>query len=263
MTPVNVTAVAKTATGAMIFAPSFRGEFLEVDRSVGPSRQGSVGVLLTKVNDYCSMTVVPVPIAPSTSQRSRQRQETRERIFQAAVAEFRRVGVQDAQIPRIAEAAGVVRGTFYFHFSSKEEVLDALATQLQTEIMQQVQALRARGISFGQMLAGLAEAVARASDALVGENLIRDVMATFLRLHVGTDGPGAAIQEELTQQIEQAVASGELRADLEPGRVASMLLASIFGIMILPRQQDREPRAELELLASLLTDGMRRPGGPE
>src|ERR1051326_2861243 len=55
--------------------------------------------------------------------RTRQRLETRDRIFAAAVAAFRRVGVAAAEIERIVRAAGVARGTFYLHFPTKDHVL--------------------------------------------------------------------------------------------------------------------------------------------
>ena len=40
-----------------------------------------------------------------------------------AVDEFRREGFARAQVDRIVAAAGVARGTVYFHFPSKEHVL--------------------------------------------------------------------------------------------------------------------------------------------
>ncbi len=51
--------------------------------------------------------------------RDRQRLETRARVYEAAVDEFRREGFARAQVDRIVAAAGVARGTFYFHFPSK------------------------------------------------------------------------------------------------------------------------------------------------
>ncbi|MBW1686623.1 MAG: TetR/AcrR family transcriptional regulator [Deltaproteobacteria bacterium] len=47
------------------------------------------------------------------SARDRRRQETFSKLFEAAIAEFRSVGVEKAQIDHICEAAGVARGTFY------------------------------------------------------------------------------------------------------------------------------------------------------
>ena len=74
--------------------------------------------------------------APPLAKREKQRQETRQRVYQAALATFRRDGVQDARIDDIAKAAGVSHGTFYFHFPTKEDVLRerlALSKQVVTD----------------------------------------------------------------------------------------------------------------------------------
>src|SRR5262245_53575075 len=62
-------------------------------------------------------------LADAYPSRTRARLETRGRVFDAAVAEFLRVGVAAAQIEDIVRAAGVARGTFYLHFPTKDHVL--------------------------------------------------------------------------------------------------------------------------------------------
>ena len=75
------------------------------------------------------------------SRRERQRLETRERIYNTALAEFREVGVAEAQIDRIAEKAGIARGTFYFHFSTKEHVLIELQHRAERALVERIEAL--------------------------------------------------------------------------------------------------------------------------
>jgi AcrR family transcriptional regulator len=57
---------------------------------------------------------------PAGGVREIRRLETRARLFDAALAEIGRSGVAGADVSAIASAAGVVRGTFYFHFPTKE-----------------------------------------------------------------------------------------------------------------------------------------------
>ncbi|MGB7357484.1 MAG: TetR/AcrR family transcriptional regulator, partial [Mycobacterium sp.] len=55
--------------------------------------------------------------------RDAKRLQTRERLMGAAVAEFKRSGMADADVGAIVGAAGVAHGTFFFHFQTKEHVL--------------------------------------------------------------------------------------------------------------------------------------------
>ena len=57
------------------------------------------------------------------AKRDLQREETRSRVYESALEIFRRDGVVEARIDDIARLAGVSRGTFYFHFATKELVL--------------------------------------------------------------------------------------------------------------------------------------------
>ena len=67
--------------------------------------------------------------------REAQRLETRARVFDAAVAEIGRSGLAGADVSAIAAAAGVVRGTFYFHFPTKEHVMVELERAEEAEIV--------------------------------------------------------------------------------------------------------------------------------
>lgn len=54
------------------------------------------------------------------------RDETRQRIFEAAAAVFESRGIGAASIEAIAEAAGFTRGAFYSNFASKDELIIAM-----------------------------------------------------------------------------------------------------------------------------------------
>lgn len=60
--------------------------------------------------------------------REQQREATRRRLFEAALEVFRRDGLENARIEDVVARVGVSRGSFYFHFPAKEDVL-ALAYQ--------------------------------------------------------------------------------------------------------------------------------------
>jgi TetR/AcrR family transcriptional regulator, transcriptional repressor for nem operon len=58
--------------------------------------------------------------------------ETRQRILEAAAAEFRRSGIGSTGIAELMAAAGLTHGGFYKHFESKDQIVEesiALATR--------------------------------------------------------------------------------------------------------------------------------------
>lgn len=200
--------------------------------------------------------------AAPQSRRDQQREETRERIFQAAVAEFLAVGYAKAQIPRIAAAAGVVRGTFYFHFPSKEHVLSELGRRAGSEMAQKLDAARARGVPLAEALSMLAEPVAVLDESPAGLELMRDMVVLFVRGPVdeGIDEEGeefSEIGEAVSAYLAHAVAGGELRGDLAPDRLARMVLSSLLGVIMSHRDPDTDRRAEVRAVIDLLLRGMR------
>jgi TetR/AcrR family transcriptional regulator, transcriptional repressor for nem operon len=59
--------------------------------------------------------------------------ETRQRIVEAASAEFRRNGINGTGLAELMAAAGMTHGGFYKHFESKEQVVvESLALALET-----------------------------------------------------------------------------------------------------------------------------------
>lgn len=62
-----------------------------------------------------------------STRRERQKEQRRERIFEAAIELFRLKGFDATTVEEIAEAADVAKGTFFNYFPSKEALLGELA----------------------------------------------------------------------------------------------------------------------------------------
>src|SRR5450755_1447028 len=73
--------------------------------------------------------------------RDLQREETRRRLRDAALDVFRRDGFAATRIDDIARAVGVSRGTFYFHFPTKEDVLLELLREAEANVARAVETL--------------------------------------------------------------------------------------------------------------------------
>lgn len=64
-------------------------------------------------------------VSKSEGWRERKRRQTRRRIAESAIKLFASDGYEATTLDAIAEAAGISRRTFFYYFSSKEEVLAA------------------------------------------------------------------------------------------------------------------------------------------
>lgn len=62
--------------------------------------------------------------------KTRRGRKTREKLLEAAEAEFGERGFADASIASITQRAGVALGTFYVYFESKEEIFRALVSYM-------------------------------------------------------------------------------------------------------------------------------------
>ena len=60
------------------------------------------------------------------TKRSEQKEATRAALVQAALRCFEQRGYAGVQVSDITDAAGVAKGTFYVHFETKDQILDAI-----------------------------------------------------------------------------------------------------------------------------------------
>lgn len=68
----------------------------------------------------------------------KQGNETFERLYEEALAEFRRVGFVEAKVENIAKKAGISRAAFYFHFPSKDDVLMEFQRRTAEEVLNRI-----------------------------------------------------------------------------------------------------------------------------
>lgn len=66
--------------------------------------------------------------------RTRRGERTRERLLEAAAAEFGERGFHDASVSGITTRAGTALGTFYNYFASKEELFRSLVREMSDKV---------------------------------------------------------------------------------------------------------------------------------
>jgi AcrR family transcriptional regulator len=173
------------------------------------------------------MTVVDKPSARET-----KRLQTRERLMGAAIAEFKRAGMADADVGAIVTAAGVAHGTFFFHFPTKEHVLLELEQREEQRIAKQL--ARSTGAKH-DLPATLDEAVhlVMGLERRLGAVLFKD----FLALHFSQTRPSSdesrqhPVIVEVAQEIERAQKRGDVDPDVTPMNSAVFFLLGLYALL--------------------------------
>lgn len=173
---------------------------------------------------------LPEPLDRQPNQREQQRLETRRKVFEAAVAVFRRDGVQECRIEDIATLAGVSRGTFYFHFPTKDAVLVEFLGEAEAEFVELVAALP-ESATIEEVVAATAQAMATTWSA--DPRLFVEVGVVALRRTADSLKSREAaygIREELARRFVLASSRGELMYGVPPQSLADLILASFFAV---------------------------------
>jgi AcrR family transcriptional regulator len=176
------------------------------------------------------------PARPNTTHRERQRLETRERIFQAAIAEFRRNGMSNSDINSIASAIGIVRGTFYFHFPTKEHVMFELLTRVETSIADELRVALDEVANVTSLLKIVIRHVVDAGDRLGGV-LFRDVLSIYFSATRPelSDISQHPVAVHLVEELEKACQRGEINPEANPANIAKFFLLGLYGLLITNR----------------------------
>jgi AcrR family transcriptional regulator len=172
--------------------------------------------------------LVPRRRAGLTQERSR---DTRRRLVRTAMRLWSErgfeTGIEDTTVDEIVQAAGVTKGTFYFHFAHKEEILLELgyttATLLSEEAMRCVAANRTVEESLRRMTNALVASVKAAPQAAVGR-----AISEFLRPRRPGDEPPSlspSFAEALEIVFTRAQEEGEVTDKVDPSEMAQIVEA--------------------------------------
>lgn len=172
-------------------------------------------------------------MADRPSAREAKRLQTRERLLGAAVAEFKRFGMADAEVSAIVAAAGVAHGTFFFHFPTKEYVLLELERREEEHIVKQFRRYLKSPRSLADVI-GQAMRLVLGLERRLGDLLFKD----FLALHFSQTRPPAEDGDDhpvillVAEQIEQARQRGELDRTVTPMNSAVFFLLGLYALLI-------------------------------
>lgn len=168
-------------------------------------------------------------VEPRRTSRDVQREETRKRVYEAALAIFRRDGVAECRIEDVARLAGVSRGTFYFHFPTKEDVLTELLRESHERLAEAVRAL-----PDDSSLDVVLDTVSRAIAAEWQEDarIFPDVAVVGLRISapLSQEDDPFRIRDELAGRFSKA--AEKLSGHAAPGVLADLFLVNQSAVAL-------------------------------
>ena len=189
--------------------------------------------------------------------RQARRLETRARLFDAALTEIGRSGLAGADVTAIATAAGVVRGTFYFHFPTKEHVLVELERNEEVKIVAE---LGGAGLGDGDLEGVLLSLVRRVLQAerRWGPVVFRDMLG----LHFSSTRP---VEDELSQHplldfivgvIAQAQQDGRVASHADAGELGVFFLTGLFALLATGHHDTSNTDEPLSRYVTTIVKGM-------
>lgn len=159
-------------------------------------------------------------------------QETRARLFDAALVEIGRSGLAGADVTAIANAAGVVRGTFYFHFPTKEHVLVELERNEEARIVAELDIAPSDGADLESVLSLLVARVV-AAERRLGAVVFREMLGLHFSANrpVEDEVPQHPLAEFVIAAITTAQHAGRIAADGDAAELGVFFLTGLFALL--------------------------------
>jgi AcrR family transcriptional regulator len=195
--------------------------------------------------------------SPTLSTREAQRLETRARLFDAAVAEIGRSGLAGADVSTIAAAVGVARGTFYFHFPTKEHVVVEVERAEEVKIVARLGASRPELTDLVSVLSSLVREVL-AAERRLGPVFFRDMLG----LHFSSARP---VEDELSEHplaefvitaIAEGQAAGRVVSTADPGELGVFFLTGLFALLATDTAAPKARAALMDRYVKTIVSGM-------
>lgn len=194
----------------------------------------------------------------NSSVRQAQRLETRQRVFDAAIAEITQVGLANADVATIVAAAGVARGTFYFHFPTKEHVVAEAKERIESDLAEDLDAFLVGPRTVHEVLAHFVDLTLRV-ERRIGGVLFRELLAsTFAASGIAS---GEWSRHRLLTALETVIATaradGDVAPEVDPLHGALFFLMGLYALLSAIVGQ---PALRVEMLTGYLASQLRSLG---
>lgn len=192
--------------------------------------------------------------------------ETRRRLVRVALelwaARGFETGVEDTTVDEIVQAAGVTKGTFYFHFAHKEDILLELGWGTAEALYTEAEKGVASGTAGLTVLRRLLNSLARRSES-VPRAAVQRAVSGFYNHGLPLHGSRYALRDAFAVALAAARDGGELPDEADVDEIAGVISAVAMDALYRWSRGDRRRlRTVLQRRADVVLDGIR-PGGPD
>jgi AcrR family transcriptional regulator len=187
-----------------------------------------------------------------------RRAEAERKLLEAAMELVAERGVRAVTLAAVGERAGYSRGLVTHHFGNRQGLLDALTLELQNQF--QPPETESRGLA--RLLeivdAYLSDLRTRPLNARVFLVLWAEAIAAETDLRPAFNERDARFRATLVECLEEGLADGEIRPDLDPAAVAHALVGQLRGTSLqLMSTQDVDLDPVVREVHALLERGLR------
>jgi AcrR family transcriptional regulator len=196
----------------------------------------------------------PVRVVPEAAPRA-----TPERLLDAAERCLRRLGMQRASMGDVAAAAGMSRGSVYFHFPDREALVRAvLARAAERFVRSSEQAVRSRRTLATQVAeaAVFVRSHMHDEDARPPGDQSDTLLATLLTANL--EGMVASWVDFWQPFLAEAAARGEIRPGLDRREAAEWIVRIMLSLAVMPSAvvDLDDPRAVRAFVARYIVHGL-------
>ncbi|MFN8024926.1 MAG: TetR family transcriptional regulator [Acidimicrobiia bacterium] len=140
-------------------------------------------------------------------------------------------GIEETTVEEIARAAGVTKGTFYFHFAHKEDILLEVGWSTSEAMAKTANRIIDSGKPVEEALDEVLTALARRITSVPRAVVAKSLLEYYRRrdMPVGDENDRLGFGRSFALVLESARDRGEIPADADVELLASMLLWLVLG----------------------------------
>lgn len=192
------------------------------------------------------------------SRRERRKLEVRARVLDAAWELFETQGFDATPVALLCEKADIAYGTFFNHFSEKQEVLRMMADQAISKLEELLESLSKEDGTIEEHLVRLLESPGQVEDSekAFGRDLLGRIYT--IAYAESPEDNDRRYHAAFERYIEESVARGRVRDDV-PVESLAVVAASLLGTMALGyvHFEDFPIEERAASVASLLAESMQ------